>query len=50
MCTYHVTALIFLLRVEVLLTNGLKGIVKGTILISADDLPANMNETVQWKI
>ena len=36
--SYH--CLILLAGVEVILPNGLKEIVKGTILLSADDVPA----------
>ena len=40
MCTCRITILILLTGVEVTLPRGLKEIVKGTILLSADDLPA----------
>ena len=39
MCTCHITVLILLAGVEVILPSGLKEIVKGTILLSAHDLP-----------
>ena len=39
MCACHITVLILLADVEVILSNGLKEIVKGIILLSADDLP-----------
>ena len=40
MCVCNITVLILLADVEVILPNGLKEIVKGTTLLSADDLPA----------
>ena len=39
MCACHITVLILLADVEVILSNGLKEIVKGIILLSADDHP-----------
>ena len=38
MCACHITVLILLADVEVILPNGLKEIVKGIILLSADNL------------
>ena len=40
MCTCHITVLILLAGVEVILPNGLKETFKGTILLSADNIPA----------
>lgn len=43
MYSYHITFSIMLAGVEVILLNGLKEIVKGTMLLSTDDYWANFS-------